>query len=378
METHINSYPYRLAELKDCGGDLSKSWYIEYYVYSEIEGDLIRKRNRVPPKFKTAESRRQYAAKEISETNEVLRGGFYIKNEVSTGSSETRPYLVEALQNLIPILKPELRPDTIDSYNSAINKLIGFATPITIDQINTQYVYRLRDYLLRTGCSAANTNNVISHLRAMFTRIMVRENLADNPFKIKFLQVAQASQANIAFTDEDREVLEAYLIKNDYDLYVLTRFIYYAFLRPKELRYLKVSAIRYQEGIILVPGDVSKNKKTEQIPIIKPLKDVVEKQFIKTPTRLNLFGKGLVPSDARASVNYAYDRHQRALVAAGLLGKDYTLYSWKHTGAVNAYLSGVGIKQLQLLLRHSTVQMTDIYLKSLGLRTDPNIENYNW
>jgi integrase len=66
------------------------------------------------------------------------------------------------------------------------------------------------------------------------------------------------------------------------------------------------------------------------------------------------------------------------LAEGGLRGKGYTLYSWKHTGAVNAHLSGVGIKQLQLMLRHSTVQMTDIYLKSLGLRTDPNIENYNW
>lgn len=61
-----------------------------------------------------------------------------------------------------------------------------------------------------------------------------------------------------------------------------------------------------------------------------------------------------------------------------LLGKGYPLYSWKHTGAVNAYRSGIGIKQLQRLLRHSTVQMTDIYLKSLGLKTDPNIENYSW
>ena len=75
---------------------------------------------------------------------------------------------------------------------------------------------------------------------------------------------------------------------------------------------------------------------------------------------------------------YSIKRHTVALAEGGLKGRGYTLYSWKHKGAVNAYLSGVGIKQLQLMLRHSTVQMTDIYLKSLGLRTDTNIENYNW
>jgi site-specific recombinase XerD len=50
----------------------------------------------------------------------------------------------------------------------------------------------------------------------------------------------------------------------------------------------------------------------------------------------------------------------------------------KHTGAVNAYLSGVGFKALQRMLRHKSITVTDIYLKSLGLRTDPKTNTYNW
>jgi hypothetical protein len=54
---------------------------------------------------------------------------------------------------------------------------------------------------------------------------------------------------------------------------------------------------------------------------------------------------------------YSIKGHTVALAEGGLKGRDYALYSWKHDGAVNAYLSGVGIKQLQLMLRHSTVQI---------------------
>jgi len=41
--------------------------------------------------------------------------------------------------------------------------------------------------------------------------------------------------------------------------------------------------------------------------------------------------------------------------------------SWKHTGVVNAYKAGVDIKSIQRQCRHTAIDMTDNYLKSLGL-----------
>jgi len=45
----------------------------------------------------------------------------------------------------------------------------------------------------------------------------------------------------------------------------------------------------------------------------------------------------------------------------------HTLYSWKHTGVVKAYLAGVDIKSLQRQCHHHSIEMADNYLKSLGL-----------
>jgi len=57
----------------------------------------------------------------------------------------------------------------------------------------------------------------------------------------------------------------------------------------------------------------------------------------------------------------------RKLVKELNLGKDYTLYSWKHSGVVAAYNAGVDIKTIQGQCRHQGLEQTDIYLKSLGL-----------
>ena len=57
----------------------------------------------------------------------------------------------------------------------------------------------------------------------------------------------------------------------------------------------------------------------------------------------------------------------RKLIKALNLGKDYTLYSWKHSGVVVAYKAGIDIKTIQSQCRHKSLEQTDIYLKSLGL-----------
>ena len=384
MVPHTDLPPYRPAKINDRKGDLDKSWYIEYYVFSEIENKLVRKRHRIPPEYKTSEARRKYAVKEIREINRLLESGYIIRSETDSQNSLAQTdevldlNLISQLRDLIPALRKELRADTIDSYNSAINRLELYSPNLLISNATTNVVYLFRDYLLASGATPQTANNVISHLRSLYTRLSARLNLEINPFKVRFLSVPQSIHANEAFTKEDQKLLEEYLRENDFRLYLFTRFIYYSFLRPKELRMLRISSMNLRDGVILVPGQISKNKKTEQIPIIPPLAQIINEEFLTCTRTDYVFGQFLETCKNPASVNFAYNRHEKALEALNLKHKNYTLYSWKHTGAVNAYLAGVGIKELQGLLRHSSVQITDIYLKSLGLRTDPNIKKYNW
>ncbi|MFQ5447931.1 MAG: hypothetical protein ACE5FF_13465 [Saprospiraceae bacterium] len=65
-------------------------------------------------------------------------------------------------------------------------------------------------------------------------------------------------------------------------------------------------------------------------------------------------------------VNHMLKRFRNILNALGF-GHEYKLYSWKHTGAVACVRAGVGVKQLQIQLRHHSLEEVDKYLRQLGV-----------
>jgi len=62
------------------------------------------------------------------------------------------------------------------------------------------------------------------------------------------------------------------------------------------------------------------------------------------------------------------------LVLDGLgYGKEYQVYSWKHTGAVACVLAGIGLKALQSQLRHHSLDQVNEYLRQLGVGDFENL-----
>ncbi|TDE16168.1 tyrosine-type recombinase/integrase [Dyadobacter psychrotolerans] len=371
--------------MRDRGGDLTKEWYFEYYAFDEASNDLIRRRIKIPTSLQTKKARMAEAVKIISDTNTLLEKGFYFKIPKTTIETdivkESSNDLVVSLDKVLETIKSSLRPKTAGTHQSAINKLKDYANEkiLDISEFTDRDAIKFRDYLISSLKNTSRTaNNTLIHLNTVYGHLKDRVKLEDSPFKLKKLKQVHTKK-NIAFTDEDRARVEQYMILNEPELYLLTRVIYYAFNRPRELNSLKLHDIRLNDSYVIIRGEFSKNGKTETVPIIPALMKELKKLDLEEKRQFYyLFGKDMRINKFQLGKQIAFRRHEKVLKKLNLLGKGYTLYSWKHTGAVNAYLSGVGIKQLQLMLRHSTVQMTDIYLKSLGLRTDPNIENYNW
>ncbi len=66
------------------------------------------------------------------------------------------------------------------------------------------------------------------------------------------------------------------------------------------------------------------------------------------------------------------------MIRAGIEDKDVTMYSWKHTGNCNAYRAGADIKALQQQNRHHSLEMTDVYLRSMGLRQQWKLRDLEW
>lgn len=165
--------------------------------------------------------------------------------------------------------------------------------------------------------------------------------------------------------------LKTAILEADPELWLYIQFIYYCALRPNgEVRRLKADDIMLEAGQIRVRGEIAKNKKTQYVKI--PAAFLQELQFVR---RLDP-DAWLFPSRQDISKPIGYNtmttRHRKFLRELGF-GPEYKLYSWKHTGAVEAIRAGVHPKELQIHLRHATLEETDGYLRQLGVGDFSNL-----
>lgn len=72
-------------------------------------------------------------------------------------------------------------------------------------------------------------------------------------------------------------------------------------------------------------------------------------------------------------INYMANLHRKYLKELGF-GIEHKLYSWKHTGAVMYIKNGGNVKELQIQLRHYSLDETDLYLRQLGVSDLTNLE----
>ena len=353
-----------------------KRWIIEYWAYSERLKTLKRKQVTIPKRYNTVSAKQSWAKAKIQQLDRLLVRGYVLDDN---HTPETKPLsqlpLFRLIENhLYQIKKATIRTTTYAKYKSDVAKFKTFLEQnslLSTLEITDTMAYQFADYLIKTGIGSDTANHTITNLRTLISEISLRGQPVGS-FKFKKFKSIKVVR-NVAFTPEHQNLITEWLIQNDNDLYIFTRFVYSSFVRPKELRNLNFSAIDLQNRNIFIPSSVSKNRKNEYAPINQTLFDILSCNIdsAKGRPKIFIFGKKLTfGGHGICSDNYPYNRHTVALKGCGLEGFGYTLYSWKHTGAIRAFQSGVNIKKLQNLLRHSSLQITDIYLRSLGINQD--------
>ncbi|WP_421798465.1 tyrosine-type recombinase/integrase [Haliscomenobacter sp.] len=178
------------------------------------------------------------------------------------------------------------------------------------------------------------------------------KTIRQNPSPARYFQTFQIKKLSKEISSRDPQ------------LWMFVQFIYYCFIRPRELVFLRAENVLLENNQIYIPGHISKNKKSEYVTIPDAFRPVLE--YIKelSPDRL-LFPS---PLDVTKPLGFdkMYRRHQKIIKALGF-GKGYVLYSWKHTGAVQAVKAGIPLKELQIQLRHHSLDQVDQYLRQMGV-----------
>ncbi len=127
--------------------------------------------------------------------------------------------------------------------------------------------------------------------------------------------------------------------------------LYYGGLRAGEAQNLTVDKVHLQAGVMIVRG---KGNKERVIPIVDELRPWLEKRINENvPGLLWTTKTGKVITDLKKIIKLAKER-------AGLTRHFYP-HLLRHAFGTHATMSGVGMRQLQNIMGHTSVTTTEVY-----------------
>lgn len=242
-----------------------------------------------------------------------------------------------------------------------------------------QFIQSLKAKTKKNGQRLSNRtiNNYISYAKTIWIYANeISETPVLSPFeKIKKLPIE--NKRNVTYLPHEVEqLIEKH--KEHPDLGFLAMFMYYSLARTIELTKLQVKHIGlYKPDQIYIPASVSKNKTERHVIIPKALQKLIDKNKIKSfPPEHYIFslvpGQGVknkIVSPQSNSVNSSRlgERYRQYILEPLGFSLDHTLYSWKHTGIVNAHNAGVPDADIMQQTGHKSYQSFTVYMKSLGL-----------
>lgn len=272
--------------------------------------------------------------------------------------------------------KNTMRWRTWQSYKYAVDKFNAWLSVAKIQSLTTEnfkesHARQYSDYIVQTlKLSNKTFNGHLIIMKVLFTACVDRDIIVKNPFsKIKRLPVDVSK--NFAFGEEQKIALKNEILKSDPPLWRFVKCIYHCFIRPQELLRLKVSDVDLRLGQIIIPSAAAKNRKQMAVEIPESFMEEVKGWGLENyPGEWFLFGRGLVPNSKNLGRNSVSARHGKIIRTLGI-DKKHSMYSWKATGNMDAYLAGVDVYDIMRQNRHHSLDQTMTYLRSLGLR--PNV-----
>ncbi|NQU54167.1 MAG: hypothetical protein HQ522_16690 [Bacteroidetes bacterium] len=132
-------FPFRKARLADRDGDVSKRWYVNYYIWDVQRNCLVRKQYYDINEFNTESGRRTAGKRAVQRINGMLERGVHIdvtKTEKSIQFAAMT--MVKAVRYGLELKKRKIARSSYLSYSSPINKFIEYIEDLGRDLIPVQ------------------------------------------------------------------------------------------------------------------------------------------------------------------------------------------------------------------------------------------------
>ena len=393
-----------LPQLNDRGGDVTKKWYVSYS-FRNPETDKMT-RFRVYQGFserRTVQAKRMYGRHLVKTITEKIRKGWspydhsekimyadylqYVAEARRSGSDQesSNGVFLKSGNRKIEILvnkfltkcKQNVRPSTFTSYKSKFRYFMDFLDREGLDKMavtsfTQQDAQRFNEYLVNTQnqrfnkCKRANkTINQYNILLRSFFKYAIDQGYAVvNPFsKIKKLN-EQTNRPRIYDQEIIRKII-SWAQEHDPQLALSIRLIYNCFIRPGELRQLRIRHIDWVNSTINIPGEVAKMRLHRVVAVPGYLLAQLEERFRgKYPEDYFIISSRKEPHFVMQSRNTLYNDFVRAKKALGI-PRDFILYAFKHTGMVDLRRNGADWYAIRNQAGHRSLDQTIAYTKSL-------------
>ena len=249
---------------------------------------------------------------------------------------------------------------TSKELNNPCDDLLLNRVELFLNQFQTSE----RNYINRRRCLGTFFNEMVR--KSFSTKNIVKET---KPAKAKATLHVPYSKKQL------KEVLK-YLENRYPNLHLCCLMTYGCLLRPHhEVRLLKLKHIVKDFTEIHLSGSENKSKRIRTVYIPNYLQDILKARLKDiTDVETNIFTLTQEPYSV-GYFNLMWGKAKISLLKAKALEPKQTIYSFRHTAAINVYQKTKDLHILQQLLQHSNMIVTLNYLRGLGEINDERLKD---
>jgi site-specific recombinase XerD len=246
------------------------------------------------------------------------------------------------------------------------NDFIKFLSPEELDgAISAISSQQIEKFLARYNTSATYYMNKRRDLGVLFSSVA---RATDQTLKAVIKTERQRTKASLhkIYDKEQLHKVLDYLKYSNPNLHLCCLISYGCFLRPhKEVRLLSGSHFKNDFREIHLSGTENKGGKIRMVHVPNYVREELLKRSNSIKYNTNIFSLTDLPfNEAYFSTNWT--RAWRKMNKIGIIEQAQTIYSFRHTAAVQVYKKTKDLHILQRLLQHSDMIVTLKYLRGLG------------
>lgn len=222
-------------------------------------------------------------------------------------------------------------------------------------------------FLQQYNHSATYYMNKRRTLGGIFSRLLAKKLIKENPVH-ETSQLKEKATLHQAYTKQELHNVLDYLKEQNSNLHLCALLMYGCFLRPhQEIRQLYRQHFNETCTVIALAGNSNKSGRIRTVHVPGYVQDVLKQRKVHlSEPGMNLFtGTGSIYNDSY--FNTMWSRVKDKMMEVGMIGENHTLYSFRHTAAVNLYMKTKDLFKVQQALGHSSMVVTLTYMRSLGI-----------